>query len=107
MLTALPRPLAALLLSAGFASTLLAADVPQVRIEKDVAYLPPDRAEKADLYLPPDDTARHPGVLIVHGGGWTGGDKAAAREQNIGNTLASHGYVCRVQDKKVTSGGGS
>jgi len=32
--------------------------------------------------------------VIIHGGGWTGGDKGAAREQNIGTTLASHGYVC-------------
>jgi len=65
-----------------------------VRIENDVTYLPSDRAEKADLYLPADDTHDHPGVVIIHGGGWTGGDKGAARERNIGNTLAEHGYVC-------------
>ena len=65
-----------------------------VRIEKDVSYLPPERTEKADLYRPADDAHDHPGVVIIHGGGWTGGDKAAARERNIGNTLAEHGYVC-------------
>jgi acetyl esterase/lipase len=70
------------------------AESTDVRVEKDVAYLPADRAEKADLYLPADDTHKHPGVVIIHGGGWTGGEKGAAREQNIGNTLASHGYVC-------------
>ncbi|MFO1066600.1 MAG: alpha/beta hydrolase [Pirellulales bacterium] len=71
-------------------------DAGDVRIEKDVAYLGPDRKEKSDLYLPPagDTKAKYPGVVIIHGGGWTGGDKGAAREQNIGNTLASHGYVC-------------
>jgi acetyl esterase/lipase len=67
-----------------------------IRIERDVTYLGPDRAEKADLYLPPTFEAgkKYPGIVIIHGGGWTGGDKAAAREINIGTTLASHGYVC-------------
>ncbi|WP_395741454.1 alpha/beta fold hydrolase [Prosthecobacter sp.] len=65
-----------------------------VHIEKDVSYLPAERKEKADLYLPADDGLKHPAVLIIHGGGWTGGSKGAAREINIGTTLASHGYVC-------------
>lgn len=65
-----------------------------VTIEKDISYLPVDRKEKADLYLPADDGKKHPGVVIIHGGGWSGGTKNAARELNIGNTLASNGYVC-------------
>ncbi len=67
-----------------------------VRIEKDVTYLEPDREEKADLYLPPvfEPGKKYPGIVIIHGGGWTGGDKAAGREINIGTTLASNGYVC-------------
>jgi len=69
----------------------------EVKIEKDVAYLPPGRAEKLDLYLPPEDPKtgeKRPGIVIIHGGGWTGGDKGAKREINVGTTLASHGYVC-------------
>jgi len=67
----------------------------KVAIEKNVAYLPADRTEKADLYLPADPPkgVLRPAVLIIHGGGWTGGDKGAAREINIGTTLAEHGYV--------------
>lgn len=67
-----------------------------VRIEKDVAYLGPDRQEKCDLYLPakPQADGRLPGaVVIIHGGGWVGGDKGAKREINIGETLAKNGYV--------------
>lgn len=77
-------------------ATLFADEAPQVRIEKDVAYLPADRREKADLYLPPkfEEGKTYPGVLIIHGGGWSGGVRNAAREINIGTTLASHGYVC-------------
>ncbi len=68
----------------------------KVRIEKNVAYLGPDPAEKADLYLPLvlEAGKKYPAVVIIHGGGWTGGDKGAGREINIGTTLASHGYVC-------------
>ena len=68
----------------------------QVKLSKDVSYLEEGRQEKADLYLPPpgDDSVRYPGVVIIHGGGWTGGDKGAVREQNIGTTLAENGYVC-------------
>jgi acetyl esterase/lipase len=67
-----------------------------VRIEKDVAYLPAERSEKADLYLPAsfEPGKTYPGIVLIHGGGWTGGDKGAEREQNIGTTLAANGYVC-------------
>lgn len=85
-------PLLLVFLSMSFL-TVLAAEK-SVRIEKDIAYLPADRKEQADLYLPTDDAPLHPGVLIIHGGGWTGGVRNAAREINIGTTLASHGYVC-------------
>lgn len=66
-----------------------------VTIRQDVSYLAPDRDEKLDLYLPSnrDKSTRSPAVLIIHGGGWVNGDKAAGREFNIGTTLALHGYV--------------
>jgi acetyl esterase/lipase len=66
-----------------------------VTIEQDIAYLTADRKETADLYLPAKrgKDVRSPAVVIIHGGGWTGGDKAAAREFNIGTNLALKGYV--------------
>ena len=66
-----------------------------VKFEQNVAYLEGNRDEKADLYLPAHPAAgeKRPGVLIIHGGGWTGGDKGAAREINIGTNLVHHGYV--------------
>ena len=68
----------------------------EVRVEKDVSYLGVDRSEKLDLYFPPGHlpTGRAPAIVIIHGGGWTGGDKARGRELNIGTTLARAGYVC-------------
>jgi acetyl esterase/lipase len=81
------------MLPLAFSACLLAADPAGVRVEKDVPYLSPDRAEKADLYLPADAGKKRPAVVIIHGGGWTGGDKGAKREINIGTTLARNGYV--------------
>lgn len=66
-----------------------------VRTEHDVEFLGPDRQEKADLYLPAKIEAgqRCPAVVIIHGGGWVGGEKRAAREINIGTNLAKNGYI--------------
>lgn len=71
----------------------IAAD--DIRTEHDVDYLGGGRKEKADLYLPasPKPGQKFPAVLIIHGGGWSGGEKRAAREINIGTTLALNGYV--------------
>jgi acetyl esterase/lipase len=82
---------------AGQAPQTKSEPIPEgVKVERDVAYLSPDRNEKADLYLPASDPpagVRRPAVVIIHGGGWTGGDKGAAREINIGSNLALNGYV--------------
>jgi acetyl esterase/lipase len=68
----------------------------EIRTEHDVDYLGGGRKEKADLYLPtnPQPKQKLPAVLIIHGGGWSMGDKRARREVNIGTTLARNGYVC-------------
>jgi acetyl esterase/lipase len=66
-----------------------------VRVERNVAFLPDGRKEKADLYFPlemPKD-AKLPAVVMIHGGGWVGGRRDAERELNIGGTLARNGYV--------------
>ncbi len=64
-------------------------------LERDVAYLAEDRAERADLYRPRSVAreARLPAVVIIHGGGFTGGDKRRSREINIAVNLVLRGYV--------------
>jgi dienelactone hydrolase len=84
------KPLLFLLL----VTSVIAAD--EIRTEHDVDYLGDDRKEKADLYLPCESAAGAEvsrAVVIIHGGGWSGGQKRAAREINIGTTLALNGYV--------------
>src|SRR5260221_8216425 len=84
------------LLSLLVSSVILRADDPtDIRVEREVPYLGADRAELADLYLPLEipKGQRVPAVLIIHGGGFTGGHRDAARELNIGSTLARNGYI--------------
>src|SRR5689334_14362019 len=66
-----------------------------VRTEPGVQSRGPGRREKADLYLPDRGAKdqRRPAVVIIKGGGWTGGNKAAARDFNTGTTLVLRGYV--------------
>ena len=66
-----------------------------VETRGDVSYLPEGRKEKMDLYLPKNRPAGtlSPAVLLIHGGGWTGGDKRQAREIEIGSTLAENGFI--------------
>ena len=66
-----------------------------IKVARNIAYLPEGRAERADLYLPKEfpEGKRLPGVVIIHGGGFIGGFKDAAREINIGSNLVHHGYV--------------
>ncbi len=84
--------LAAVALAADPKPPVFPADIKVVR---NIAYLPEGRVEKADLYLPKEFERgkKLPAVVIIHGGGFTGGVKDAAREINIGSNLVRHGYV--------------
>ena len=68
---------------------------PDIRVEQGVVYLSPNHIEKADLYFPRtmSGNQNRPAVLIIHGGGWTGGERDVPREINIGSTLSRNGYV--------------
>jgi acetyl esterase/lipase len=48
-----------------------------------------------DLYFA-TERGNHPspGVVVIHGGGFSGGDKGDAREQNVCRNLSGEGYVC-------------
>ena len=85
-----------LLTTLAVCSLTLSLTAESVRIEKDIDYLGNADKHKADLYQPASIPTgqRCPGIVIIHGGGWSSGDKAAKREINIGTTLAQHGYVC-------------
>ncbi|MBO4647173.1 MAG: alpha/beta hydrolase [Lentisphaeria bacterium] len=68
----------------------------RVGIRENLEFLEPGRPERMDLYYPADPRPgeKFPGIVIIHGGGWTGGIRNAEREVNIGSNLARMGYVC-------------
>jgi acetyl esterase/lipase len=61
----------------------------------NLSFLPEGRPERLDLYVQyvRDFKVRRPGVLFIHGGGFTGGDKAEYRSASVSADLARAGYV--------------
>jgi len=63
-----------------------------ILIDKDVEYANINGLSlKADIYYPKDQSKKHPGIALVHGGGWISGSKE--NEKYMAQELASKGYV--------------
>ncbi|MEJ6831215.1 MAG: alpha/beta hydrolase [Akkermansiaceae bacterium] len=62
-------------------------------LKKDVIFTPADwpKALPADIYEP-TTSGKRPAILLIHGGGWTGGDKRS-QMNGLAEKLASRGYV--------------
>jgi len=74
------------------ATALPAAARAQITVESDVVYRTVDGEQLgADVYLPAGQGDNRPAVLLVHGGGWVGGDKGSLQQQ--GMQLAEAGFV--------------
>ena len=60
----------------------------------DVSFLGANRKEKLDLYFPNGPRrSERPAVVFIHGGGFTGGDKAEYRSASVSADLCRAGYV--------------
>lgn len=59
-------------------------------VTRDVAY-GTDPAQKMDVFTPVGFTGLRPGVVLIHGGGWEGGDKGFYAP--LGQALAAKGFV--------------
>ena len=93
---------------------------PGVLVEADVEYLlQPGRTERGDLYQPAapaaDGSMLRPAVLVIHGGGWYGGDKGAVREMGVtpphvaaqyGHTECVEALLAAGADKEAAVEGG-
>jgi acetyl esterase/lipase len=92
------RRIAVALIGAAAAVGLVAAAIPaagarqEITVENDVVYRTVGGQQLvADVYLPAGDGDDRPAVLLVHGGGWVGGDKRSLEQQ--GMQLAEAGFV--------------
>ncbi|MFN3649375.1 MAG: alpha/beta hydrolase fold domain-containing protein [Armatimonadota bacterium] len=80
-----------LLTPAALALSALGARAAEPRVEQDVLYGEPDGYRLLmDIYRP-EGTGPHPAVLLIHGGGWIGGNKSGYRETGL--WLARNGYA--------------
>jgi acetyl esterase/lipase len=55
---------------------------------------------RCDVFEPPAGTANGIGVLLVHGGGWSGGDRTQLR--GYGVLLGRRGYLCVASEYRLT-----
>src|SRR6266567_1557543 len=63
-----------------------------VTVKADVTYRTVDGEQLGlDVYQPAKKGKNRPAVVVVHGGGWTQGDKALFAQQS--NQLAERGFV--------------
>lgn len=82
------------LAAAAYARVGAVGPLAQVQRLSDIPFLGAGRKEKLDLYFPagPARTDR-PAVVFIHGGGFTGGDKAEYRSVSVSADLCRAGYV--------------
>lgn len=79
----------------------------KVAVKENLEFLEAGRKERMDLYYPADPLPgeKFPGIVIIHGGGWTGGIRNADREVNIASNLVRMGYVCISIDYRLANSG--
>lgn len=67
-----------------------------VRVEANIAY---DRYPETvlDVFVPEGGGAKRPGVLVIHGGGWTGGTKESQYENFVRRYLEKGFVVANVE----------
>ena len=64
-----------------------------VGVERDLVYLEAGRAERLDLYRPGVRAGLLPAVVVLHGGGWQGGDKQFAGVKPLFEPLSKAGFA--------------
>ncbi|MBN9491829.1 alpha/beta hydrolase [bacterium] len=73
----------------------------RVNIRADIEFgMGGGRALKCDVFEPPAGTANGTGVLLIHGGGWSGGDRTQLRGYGI--LLGRCGYLCVASEYRLT-----
>lgn len=58
------------------------------------------RELRCDIFTPPGNPTSAPAVLLVHGGGWSGGDRSQLRGYGI--LLGRQGFVCIASEYRLS-----
>jgi acetyl esterase/lipase len=74
---------------------------PQVTIEENVTFATVDGVDlQCEVFKPPTASGSDPGILLLHGGGWSVGSRAMMR--GFGIQMARRGYVCVSSSYRLT-----
>jgi acetyl esterase/lipase len=74
---------------------------PKIHIEKDVVFGHTDTRElRCDVYSPEESEGLAPGILMLHGGGWSTGDPSMMA--GYGRLMARRGYVCVCSEYRLS-----
>jgi len=68
---------------------------------KDVTFLAPDRPQKMDVYLPANNETLRPAVVVIHGGGWSGGKKIWGYPVEFAKRMVPAGYAVFCADYQL------
>lgn len=80
------------------------AEQGRVQVEEGVVFATGGGRElRCDVYRPPDQEGPVPGVLLLHGGGWRGGDRTQLRGYGI--LLGRAGYLCIASEYRLVPEG--
>lgn len=58
------------------------------------------RELRCDIFTPPGEPRNAPAVLLIHGGGWSGGDRSQLRGYGI--LLGRQGFVCVASEYRLS-----
>jgi acetyl esterase/lipase len=92
---------AAVLIFAGLVRAAGPAYPAIVPTHKDVTFLAPERSEKMDVYLPANNETLRPAVVVIHGGGWSGGKKIWGYPVEFAKRMVPAGYAVFCADYQL------
>lgn len=80
---------------------MTAPDTGRVTIEEGVIFgTGGGRELRCDIFTPPGTPRHAPGILLLHGGGWSGGDRTQLRGYGI--LLGRLGYACVASEYRLS-----
>lgn len=84
-------------------TTLVTTELGEATVESDVVYgTGGGRELRCDIYTPPNATTASPGILMIHGGGWSQGARNMPGMVAFGTLLSGLGSVCVAMEYRLS-----